>query len=141
MKKIKRALEIDIDEENQTRDFLVLDVFEKVTEFGYIEVVLAKVDKFTMTEEEIKKEEKSEGKDIKQQIIEAYEVGDVDEEKHKVDENENLYEMSKKELATIYCDIVYKGRKEYKDFLEMTIRKNTKKELIMIVKGARVFKS
>jgi len=52
-----------------------------------------------------------------------------------------LNNMTKKQLAEGYCDYFYKGRKEYEEFLEMTVKNCTKKELILMVQGARIWTS
>jgi hypothetical protein len=53
--------------------------------------------------------------------------------------HEALKKLTKKELAIIYCNLFYKGRKEYDKFLELALKGNTKKKLIRMIKGAKVW--
>jgi hypothetical protein len=52
---------------------------------------------------------------------------------------EVLEKLTKKELAIIYCNLFYKDRKEYDKFLKLALNRNTKKKLLRMIEGAKIW--
>lgn len=71
---IKRTLDVDVDGLKGTVKYTIKEMYDLIHPEGYATIKHRLIDEFTMTWDEIEEEERNEGKSMKEQIFEAYNI-------------------------------------------------------------------